>query len=267
MKYKLIATDMDGTLLSSKSEISERNTAAIRKAMDNGITVILATGRPIQGVRHFAAQLGIRGPVITYNGAVVADSVTKEIMYEQGMTRDDAKLALRLGQEYDTTMCIWSRGQLYVNKLNDRAYDYMTISGVEPVLVTDFDSLIRQGITKILWYDDVEMIGRMPAEMATKGFRETSFCLSRPYFLEFFSSKVSKANAIAKLCEMYGITPEEVVAFGDAPNDLPMIEFAGLGVAMGNADECVKAAADMTTVTNDEDGVAVVIEGILKGEI
>lgn len=265
MKYKLIATDMDGTLLNSESEISPRNAEAIHSAEKAGIKVVLATGRPIQGVRKYLAHLGLCGPVITYNGAVVADSVTEEILYEQSMSRSDAELALRLGQEYDTTMCIWSRGQLYANKLDDRAYDYMKISGVEPILVTDFTEILDRGITKILWYDDVKMIGRMPAEMATKGFCETSFCLSRPYFLEFFSSRASKANAIAKLCEMYGITPDEVVVFGDAPNDLPMIEFAGLGVAMGNALPELKEVADTITVTNDEDGVAAVIEGILRG--
>ena len=132
------------------------------------------------------------------------------------------------------------------------------------VFLEDVQCIIQEPQPEILAPDETE---EMPAEMATKGFCETSFCLSRPYFLEFFSSRASKANAIAKLCEMYGITPDEVVVFGDAPNDLPMIEFAGLGVAMGNADECVKAVADMTTVTNDEDGVAVVIEEILKGEI
>ena len=267
MKYKLIATDMDGTLLTSASEISPKNAEAIRSAVNAGIKVVLATGRPIQGVRKYIAKLGLCGPVITYNGAVIADSATEEILYEVSMNRADAELSLKLGTEYDTTMCIWSRGQLYTNKLNDRAYDYMKISGVEPILVTDFAGILDRGITKILWYDDVEMIGQMPAEMATKGFRETEFCLSRPFFLEFFSSKASKANAIAKLCEMYDITPAEVVAFGDAPNDLSMIEFAGLGVAMGNALPEVKDVADMVTATNDEDGVAVVIEGLLRDEI
>lgn len=265
MKYKMIAVDMDGTLLNSNGEISERNTHAIRCAMDRGVRFVLATGRPIQGVRDYADKLGISGPVITYNGAMIVDAVTEEILYEQGMDRDDAALAMELGRQYDTTMCIWSKGQLYVNKLNDRAYEYMKISGVEPVLVEDYDSLIHDGITKILWYDDEDMIGRMPAEMATKPFSETSFCLSRPFFIEFFSNKVSKANAISKLCEVYGILPEEVITIGDAPNDLPMIEFAGLGVAMDNADDSVKAAAKYVTATNDEDGVAAVIEKFVLG--
>ena len=265
MKYKLIALDMDGTLLSSKNEISERNYSVIHAAIDRGVKVVLATGRPIQGVRKYLAALDLDGPVITYNGAVIADSATEEILYEVSMNRDDAELSLKLGTEYDTTMCIWSRGQLYTNKLNDRAYDYMKISGVEPILVTDFTEILDRGITKILWYDEVEMIGRMPCEMATKGFRETEFCLSRPYFLEFFSSRASKANAIAKLCEMYDITPSEVIVMGDAPNDLSMIKFAGLGVAMGNALPEVIAAADFVAPTNDEDGVAAVIEKFVLG--
>lgn len=260
MKYKMIAVDMDGTLLNSDGKISVGNAKAVRAAVDHGIIFVLATGRPIQGVRKYADSLGLDGAAITYNGAVCVDLATDGIIYEQGMDKDDAALAIELGQEYDTTMCIWSRGQLYVSKLNDRAYDYMKISGVEPILVEDYGKLIGQGITKILWYDDVDMIGRMPAEMAKHPFRETSFCLSRPFFIEFFSSKVSKAAAIDRLCRHYGISREEVIAMGDAPNDLPMIEYAGLGVAMGNADDCVKAAAKFVTSTNDEDGVAAVIE-------
>lgn len=256
----MIAVDMDGTLLDSSCRISERNTRAIRAAVDGGITFVLATGRPIQGVREYAALLGLVGPVITYNGAVIVDIATEEILYEQSMDKADAALAIELGLHYDTTMCIWSRGRLYVNKLNERAHDYKKISGVEPILVEDYDCLIQAGITKILWYDDEDMIAKMPQEMAAKPFRETSFCLSRPYFLEFFSSKASKAAAVSRLCEIYGISPEEVITIGDAPNDLSMIRFAGLGIAMDNAHEEVKAAAKYVTTTNDEDGVAAVIE-------
>lgn len=261
----MIASDMDGTLLDNNSEISDGNIAAIRKAVDCGVKFVLATGRPIMGVRNYLSLLDLKTPVITYNGAVVADPVTDEILFEQNMRGDDAALAMELGQMYDTTMCIWSKGQLYVNKLNERAYDYMKISGVEPVLIDDLSAFATDNITKILWYDSPEMIGKMPREMEAKPFLETSFCLSRPYFLEFFSSKVSKAAALKRLCELYGILPEEVIAVGDAPNDLSMIEFAGLGVAMGNAHDEVKAAAKYVTASNDEDGVAVVIdEFVLK---
>jgi len=265
MKYRMIVSDMDGTLLRTDCTISKRNADAIRRATDSGIKFVLATGRPIQGVRSYAAMLGLSGPVITYNGAVVVDLDTEEILYEESMNRADAELSLRLGQEYDTTMCIWSKGRLYVNKMNDRADDYMKISGVEPILVTDFSEILDSGITKILWYDTPEMIGRMPDEMAKKGFISTTFCLSRPYFLEFFSSNVSKAAAVGKVCEINGISNDEVIALGDAPNDLSMLEFAGLGVAMENALDEVKAAVSTVTKSNDDDGVAEVIERFVLG--
>ncbi len=263
MKYKMIVSDMDGTLLRSDCTISSKNVDAIHKAIGQGIKFVLATGRPIQGVRDYAAKLGLSGPIITYNGAVVVDFPSEKILYEECMDRHDAELSLTLGQEYDTTMCIWSKGRLFVNKMNERADDYMKISGVEPVLVTDFSEILDDGITKILWYDTPEMIGRMPDEMAKKGFTSTTFCLSRPYFLEFFSSKASKAAALAKICEINGIAPAEVIALGDAPNDLSMLEFAGLGVAMDNALDEVKAAVNTVTKSNDEDGVAEVIENLI----
>lgn len=260
MKYKMIVSDMDGTLLRSDCTLSEKNKVSIRRAVENGVKFVLATGRPIQGVRSYAEELGLSGVVITYNGAVVVDLPSEEILYEETMDKHDAELSLRLGDEYDTTMCIWSRGRLFVNKMNERAEDYMKISGVEPILATDYSAILKDGITKILWYDHPEMIGKMPFIMEEKGFLSTTFCLSRPYFLEFFSSRASKAAALSRVCEICGITPSDVIAIGDAPNDLSMLEFAGLGIAMENALEEVRSVVCEVTRSNDNDGVAAVIE-------
>jgi len=263
MKYKLIAVDMDGTLLNSKGEITETTAEAIRMAVEKGIIFTISTGRPIQGVEKYNSLLHLKGPVITYNGAMIVNAESHEILFRQELVRSDAKQIWEMGLQYDTTMCIWSNNRLYSNKWNDKIHDYKKLSGVEPILLKDFETLPDMGITKILWYDEVERIEDFMRVLSPDMFSEVSYCTSKPTFLEFFSSKVSKSVAMKKIGEIYNITRDEMVAIGDGLNDLSMIQYAGLGVAMGNAEEEVKRNSQFVTTTNDEDGVRLVIEKLI----
>lgn len=267
MLYKLIAVDMDGTLLNSQKQISKETVKMIQKCVDAGIIFTICTGRPIQGVRNYADQLNLTCPVITYNGAVIVKADTEAVLFEQSLQQEDAQKIFALGQQYNTTQCIWSGGQLYGNKLNDRIHEYKKFSGVEPLLVEDFDTLSKRGITKILWDDDAHRISQMQEDLKHNDLSEVNHCTSTPNFLEFFSSRVSKAIAMAKLGELYHINREEMVAIGDGLNDLSMIRYAGLGIAMGNAEPAVKAAAQWITDTNNEDGVGEAMERIIYKEV
>ena len=155
-----------------------------------------------------------------------------------------------------------AHGQL----LNDERglLPYETPHGIEIVsinlLMEDEEALLDQGITKILWYDEVPSINQWQEELKDVEFDSVTFCTSQPFFLEFFNSKVSKAVAMEKIGEIYGISREEMIAAGDGYNDLAMIEYAGLGVAMENAVDGVKAVAQYITASNEEDGIAKVIE-------
>ncbi len=260
MKYKLMAVDMDDTLLDNRGRISEKTVKIIRNIVQKGVVFTICTGRPIQGVEEYCSLLGLKGPVITYNGAVIVDTGTQEVLFAQELTRDDAGKILELGRRYDTTMCIWADGRLYGNKMNDRIYDYQKLSGGEPQPAGDFEELLDMGITKILWYDEAGKIERFRTQLSPDMFSETAYCTSKPVFLEFFSSRVSKGAALAKIGDMYGIRREEMVAVGDGLNDLSMIQYAGMGVAMGNAQEEVKRAAQFVTSSNDQEGVRKVIE-------
>ena len=161
---------------------------------------------------------------------------------------------------YNTTMCIWSDNKLYGNQLNERIYKYSQAANVTPILMPSIDELLSQGITKILWYDDTSKIQQIEKELQeTAPFQSITFCTSKPFYLEFFSSKVSKAAAIDRIGELYGFTQAETIAIGDGFNDLSMIEYAGLGVAMGNAQPVVKESADFITKSNDEDGILHVV--------
>lgn len=260
MRYKLIAADMDGTLLDSNGQIADKTLQTIRRVADAGILFTVCTGRPIQGVDKYNGLLKLKGPAITYNGAVIVDMESRRTLFEQGLLRNDAGKIIELGLEYDTTMCIWSGGRLYGNKLNERIHDYKKLSGVEPVLAENFGELLDQGITKILWYDDEERIRKVLKDFSAELFTEVTCCTSKPDFLEFFNRKASKGKALKKIGELYGIRREEMIAIGDGLNDLDMIRYAGLGIAMGNGDAEVRKQAQFVTDTNDEDGVRKAIE-------
>lgn len=270
MKYKFAAADMDGTLLNDANEITPDNIQAIRNAVSKGLIFSICTGRPMQGVERYQKQLGINGPVITYNGAMILDSATGKVLYRQELEPSDARLILDAGIKYDTTMCIWSDNKLYGNKLNDRIFEYSQATRVASLLMPDTDQLLAQGITKILWYDDVERISEMEKELRQAApsqnkiqntFQNVTFCTSKPFYLEFFNSKVSKAAAIDRIGELYGFSPEQTIAIGDGFNDLSMIRHAALGVAMANAPDGVKKYADyITRHTNNENGISEVLD-------
>ena len=262
MIYKFAAADMDGTLLNDKNEITPYTIETIRQAAAQGLIFSICTGRPIQGVERYQKQLGIQGPVITYNGAMILDSADGHVLYKQELKADDARLILEAGLNYDTTMCIWSDNKLYGNKLNDRIQEYSQATKVAPLLMPSIGELLTQGITKILWYDEVSQIQQIEKELRSAAhFQNVTFCTSKPFYLEFFNSKVSKAAAIDRIGELYGFSPAETIAIGDGFNDLPMIRYAALGAAMSNAPDGVKQYADYITArTNNEDGVAEVLE-------
>ena len=262
MEYKFAAADMDGTLLNDVNDITPHTVETIRRAVAQGLIFSICTGRPIQGVTQYQEQLGIQGPVITYNGAMILDSAAGKVLYRQELEGEDARLILKAGLKYNTTMCIWSDNKLYGNQLNDRIYEYSQATKVTPLLMPSIDELLAQGITKILWYDDAARIQQIEKELPkTAPFHNVTFCTSKPFYLEFFSSKVSKAAAMDRIAELYGFTLTETIAIGDGFNDLSMIRHAALGVAMANAPEGVKECADYITArTNNEDGVAEVLE-------
>ena len=259
MKYKLMAVDIDGTLIDSNGNITEETKTAIKAAVDRGLIFIICSGRSIQGVEYLSNMLNLDVPFITYNGAMVVMGKSKEILYEQGLSARDAKSIIELGVKYGTTMIVWSNNLLYVSELNERAEDYKKLANIEPILITSYEELIQNGITKILWYDDIDKIDSYQTEIGEFLTDSVNYHTSKPIFLEFVDKNASKAIALEKLGVYFGIKPEEMIAVGDGFNDLSMIEYAGLGVAMGNAKEALKERANYVTMSNDEDGVAHII--------
>lgn len=256
MKYRLIAADMDGTLLDDAKNITPGNLAAIKNAMADGTIFAFSTGRPPIAVEPYRRIIGENVPVIAYNGAMIVTG-ENNIFFNQTLTKEQSRIILKYVKKYNTMACIWSNNRLYVTESGARADRYKINVMTEPLLFDDPDTIINQGITKFLWYDTAKRTALFRKEL-TKPLGELGItvCPSTNEYLEFFSSNVSKALSLERLAVHFNIKREEIIAFGDNFNDLEMIKYAGLGVAMQNAPDGVKAAADFITLSNNEDGIA-----------
>jgi len=265
--YKLLAVDIDGTLLDSEGKLRSETEEAIKQGLKRGMIFAISTGRPVQGVQAFIDRFGVDLPVIAYNGAMVVLGKSRKILYKCSMNTEDAVEIINLGNKYGTCVFAWADDRLFANNLGERAYEYSKISGVPPVILESAESVAALGVMKVLWYDTVEAIGEYKKKL-DEYFRldahraigdNVNYHTSQPYFLEFVDKRASKAKALEKLGEHFGIDRSEIIAVGDGFNDLSMIEYAGLGVAMGNAHASIKEKADYITLSNDENGVAHVI--------
>lgn len=257
---KMIAIDLDGTLLTDDKRITAYGKQTICDAMEAGNIVCVSTGRAWPGARKFAHELEVTAPVVTSNGAMIVDPVSEEVLYDLKLSFEDAKQIYELGLQVGVTQIVWSGCQLHGSRMDDYLKDYSKRFGfMEPIVIDSIEQLREKGVSKILWYfPEPEADGYL--EKVPKELREhLNIVTSTPFFLEFFHKEVSKAAAVGMVANRYGIDWSQIMAIGDAGNDLPMIRMAGIGVAMGNATDDVKKEADDVTADNEHDGVAQVI--------
>ena len=265
MLYKLMAVDIDGTLLDSNGNLTNETIKAIRLGVEKGLIFTICTGRSIQGVKKLNDMIGLDLPYITYNGAMVVKGKSREILHEQKMSYSDAKTVYELGEKNNTTIVVWNDNKLYVNKMNEMVFKYGEINDTKAILIHNIDEVVKNGATKILWYDEARVIEKFEKEVGKYLGCSINYHTSRPIFLEFVDVNASKAIALERLRAYFGIKQSEIIAVGDGANDISMIEYAGLGIAMDNASQVVKQKADYITLSNDEDGVAHVIYKFILG--
>ena len=237
MSRKILALDLDGTLTDSNKEITPRTKEMIAKMQEQGHIVVLASGRPTPGVQRVADKLHLSemgGYMLSYNGARVQDCKTGEILFQQTMPLDMIPILFDEAKEHQIGMMTYQNGKIISGEIVD---EYMGLGTADPEHAARLEVLFREK------YGDRIDVGR-----------------SEPFFLELLPKHVDKAASLGKLCEALGQTKEDLIACGDGFNDRSMIAFAGLGVAMANAQDVVKEVADYVTLSNDEDGVAHVIE-------
>ncbi|GAB6179412.1 Cof-type HAD-IIB family hydrolase [Desulfotomaculum defluvii] len=258
--YKMIAIDLDDTLLNTNLKISPRNKEYIKRAKEAGIHVTLATGRMFCSALPYAKELELNLPLITYQGALVKEAQTGEVLIHRPVPLEQAREVIEWGSKLGYHVNVYVNDTLYVEKITPEAEAYQKISRIPAQPVGNLLHFLKEAPTKVLLIGGSEELDTLQEEMTKQYGSTIHICKSKPHFLEFSHPMATKGNALDTLAKGWGLTPAQVIAIGDAPNDLEMIEYAGLGVIMANGDPAVKAKADYVTQSNDNDGVAEVIE-------
>lgn len=259
-KIHLVAIDLDDTLLTDDLTISDGARQVISEAMDAGVIVTLATGRMFPSARPYARELGVNGPLVTYNGALIR-TVDGDTWWHKPVPRSLALELFDYAEAGGWRVQCYFDDRLYVQRIDDDVRYYTDISNVPAQTVSDMRAMLeRNDSTKILGVGDAEVIRERAAELADKFAGRLSIAISKPRFVEVLHPEVSKGTAIAEVARRFGIEREQVLAIGDSFNDLDMIRWAGVGVAMGNAAPEIQALADHVVMSNMEEGVVEAFE-------
>ena len=286
--YKLVAIDLDGTMLNKYGVITENTKNVIKKVQEKGVEVIIASGRPINSVKNFSKEINSQKYFISGNGAITYDIKNDKILYENILNKNKVLQVIKICEENSIYYNVYTENGIIAKNLNyntlyyykeninkseenkthinivESIYDYiekrdekilkiMICDGSKPI----FNSIMK----KIREITDIEILD--VSHMSRKIIKQGTEEIALEYFYTEISAKdVDKWNALEKLIELMNITKEEVVTIGDNANDIKMLKNAGLGVAMGESAPYVKECADEVTTSNDNDGVAVILEKI-----
>ncbi|GAW29784.1 Cof-type HAD-IIB family hydrolase [Carboxydocella sp. ULO1] len=256
---KLIAIDLDDTLLRTDCTISPRAQAAIKAASARGVAVTLATGRMYRSARPYALELGLDLPLITYQGALIKSGLSGEELWHCPLPPEMAAEIITLAREEGIHANIYLDDHLYVEKATAEAEAYSQLARVPYTVEEDLRGRILasgQGPSKILLIAEPERLDQLAAALRPRWQGKVQLAKSKDHYLEFTHPEASKGQALIALCRYLDLELKDAMAIGDSFNDLDMIELAGIGVAMGNAKPEVKAIADYVTLANDDDGVA-----------
>jgi len=269
MKYKLIASDMDGTLVNDESKLTERTKAAIIKAVDAGVIFVAATGRPFINTDIVNELYDKDMPCIVFNGSAAYMGKSKKLLFERFLDHELAAEAFEIGQQKGVAQIMWTGSRLWANRRCDATSQYEALcKGLTMTIVKDLATIKDEveGVSKVLWIDHPDNIKKMSVEMKAHFGDKLNCFSSMSHFLEFVSTKASKGLALEEIGRLYGIDRNDMIAVGDAYNDVCMLEYAGLGVAVDNAPDDIKAICDHVTLSNNDDGVAEVIERFILGK-
>lgn len=267
--YKLIALDIDGTLLNSKKEITSKVYESIQEAKEKGFKIVLSTGRPLQGVTPLLEKLNLTDSgdyVICFNGALVQEVKSKKVIADIDMSVEDFRTIYnRVCKPNNTNIHINTTTHLITPQETPHKYTIheskLNNIGIEYVNENDIDSNIK--FCKVMIVDEPERLEEIIATIPQELYEKYTIVRSAPFFLEFLNINANKGTALEALCKSIGLPVEKTIAVGDEENDQHMIKLAGLGVAMGNARDTIKEIADYITDTNNNHGVAKTIDKFL----
>jgi Cof subfamily protein (haloacid dehalogenase superfamily) len=262
--YKLLAVDMDGTLLNSNKCISRANKEAIKKAIEKGVNVVITSGRGLKGLDNFLDEVHLRGEnqyLIANNGGTIYKANNFECISYKGLRGRDLVKAHTLSKKFEINMIAYTHeGAIAAEESEFTRFETEYVGA--PVKIINFGSDVKaeDEITKILFSQTEELLTQKMLEIPKEFYSEYNVVKTMPTVLEIMSKDCNKGYGVKTLADKLGIKREEIICIGDQANDIEMLTYAGLGIAMGNAIEELKNIAQYITLDNDNDGVAKAIE-------
>lgn len=268
--YKLVALDMDGTLLDNNKTIPEENVRAIKEASENGVKIVLATGRPLIGIKKYLDILGLNSEddfSIIFNGALIQNNNNKKIISKTLLNHDDLIYFYNLSKKFNICMNVFTKDSCLSYKSGNYSILEAKWSNID-IEIVDFNNSYKNiEIAKIIFADEPELISKVENNLDNNITSKYGIAKSAPYFMEFFNKEINKGIAVKKYADSLNIHKDEIICIGDAGNDIEMIKYAGLGVAMNNAFPEVKNIADYITLSNEDTGVAHVIDKFILSKL
>lgn len=268
MQKKALVLDIDGTLTNSKKEITNNTRQAIWDAVLRGHKVMLASGRPTPGMRRYEEELELArygGYLLSFNGARIVECRTGEVIYQRNVPQGLLPGLYQFARQrhMGLSVCL---GDTVISAFEPDEYIALEagINGLPIRRVERFVEFVDFDIQKCLMTAPGEQAAVYEKELQEQYGQMASIYRSEPYFVEVMPRDVTKASSIEKMLPILGVDRENVICCGDGYNDISMIRYAGVGVAMGNAQPAVKEAADYITASNDEDGIVQVIQRFMN---
>lgn len=272
MKCTLLVLDVDGTLLNDQKEISLHNKSTLLKVQQMGVHIVLASGRPNGGIMPLAKELELDhygGYILSYNGAEIVNAENGEILFEKRINPKDLVYIDNKAKEHGLAIFSYHQDYLFTDTpTNKYVQQEATLNKLRIVGVENFSKEIDFNPCKcVLASDDTEVLARLENHWKKRLSGSLDLLRSEDYFLEIVPPSVDKGNTLSVLMEMLKVPKEEVIVIGDGVADVTMLQTAGIGIAMGNARDSVKACTDNITVSNNMDGVAVAVETAILANI
>ncbi|WP_045523325.1 Cof-type HAD-IIB family hydrolase [Neobacillus niacini] len=263
MTYKMIVLDLDDTLLRDDLTISPRTKQSLMEAQEAGVKVVLASGRPTSAMLPIADELCLKeygSFILSFNGGKIIDCQTGDEWFSSTLPIETVHHLYEISRREN----VWIHTYVGETIITEEPNQYTDIEGeltkLEIKVVDSFIDAVTEPVVKVLMLKEPSILAKVEKKLQKEFAESLSIMRSKQFFLEFTEAGVTKGTSLNSLIQQLGISRDEVIAIGDSNNDLSMIQFAGLGVAMGNASEAIKAQADFVTDTNMNDGVAKVVE-------
>lgn len=263
---KLVALDLDDSLLNNELLISDRTVSAVQKAAEQNIYVVICSGRSPSAILPFVRRLNLAGTeqgryAVASNGSVVVDLHKREEIYSAKVDGDVLAQAKKAADKVGLPCQVYSSSMVYASVDNEYTRMDSKLTGVPSEVVPDFENFVKSGFAKMMVPGDPKILVGLQKELAARFEGRAVVLISKPYFLEILPANCGKGEALEFLCGRLGINMKDVMAFGDSMNDESMIVKCGLSVAMSNGLDKIKdEAAFVTRLTNDQDGIADFVE-------